>query len=86
MTQETRTDLERHLLANPFDAALRARYAQCLLAENEGELALAQYELLCKQDAQHAPGHVGAARALLLLERRPEALSRYAKARQLRSE
>ena len=83
MTQETRADLERQLLANPFDEGLRARYAQCLLAESEGELALAQYELLCKQNAQHAPGHVGAARALLLLERRPEALSRYAKARQL---
>jgi transitional endoplasmic reticulum ATPase len=83
MTQEMRADLERQLLANPFDGELRARYAQCLLTEEEGALALAQYELLCKQNAQHALGHVGAARALLLLERRPEALSRYAKARQL---
>jgi transitional endoplasmic reticulum ATPase len=83
MTQDTRADLERQLLANPFDGVLREQYAQCLLAEREGELALAQYELLCKQNAQHALGHVGAARALLLLERRPEALSRYAKARQL---
>ena len=79
----TRSDLERQLLANPFDGALREAYAQCLLDEREGELALAQFELLCKQNPQQAAGHVGAARALMLLGRRPEALSRYAKARPL---
>jgi SpoVK/Ycf46/Vps4 family AAA+-type ATPase len=79
----TRSDLERQLLANPFDGALREAYAQCLLDEREGELALAQFELLCKQSPQQAAGHIGAARALLLLGRRPEALSRYAKARPL---
>jgi len=79
----TRVDLERQLLANPFDGALREAYAQCLLDEREGELALAQFELLCKQNPQQAAGHIGAARALLLLGRRPEALSRYAKARPL---
>ena len=79
----TRADLERQLLANPFDGALREAYAQCLLDEREGELALAQFELLCKQNPQQAAGHVGAARALMLLGRRPEALSRYAKARPL---
>jgi SpoVK/Ycf46/Vps4 family AAA+-type ATPase len=79
----TRADLERQLLANPFDSDLREAYAQCLLAEHEGELALAQYALLCKQHPQQAAGHVGTARALLLLGRRPEALSSYAKARQL---
>ena len=79
----TRVDLERQLLANPFDGALREAYAQCLLEEREGELALAQFELLCKQNPQQAAGHIGAARALLLLGRRPEALSRYAKARPL---
>ena len=79
----TRVDLERQLLANPFDGALREAYAQCLLDEREGELALAQFELLCKQHPQQAAGHIGAARALLLLGRRPEALSRYAKARPL---
>jgi SpoVK/Ycf46/Vps4 family AAA+-type ATPase len=79
----TRADLERQLLANPFDGALREAYAQCLLDEREGELALAQFELLCKQHPQQAAGHIGAARAMLLLGRRPEALSRYAKARPL---
>jgi SpoVK/Ycf46/Vps4 family AAA+-type ATPase len=79
----TRADLERQLLANPFDGALREAYARCLLDEREGELALAQFELLCKQHPQQAAGHIGAARALLLLGRRPEALSRYAKARPL---
>jgi SpoVK/Ycf46/Vps4 family AAA+-type ATPase len=79
----TRADLERQLLANPFDGALREAYARCLLDEREDELALAQFELLCKQNPQQAAGHIGAARALLLLGRRPEALSRYAKARPL---
>src|SRR5215216_4754503 len=79
----TRADLERQLLANPFDSALREAYAQCLLVEREGELALAQYTLLCKQNPQQAVGHIGTARASLLLGRRPEALSSYAKARQL---
>src|SRR5690349_4436033 len=79
----SRADLERQLLADPFDAGLREAYAQCLLAEREGELALAQYLLLGRQNPQHAIAHVGAARALLLLERRTEALSSYAKARQL---
>ena len=63
----TRADLERQLLANPFDSALREAYAQCLLVEREGELALAQYTLLCKQNPQQAAGHTGTARALLLL-------------------
>jgi transitional endoplasmic reticulum ATPase len=79
----TRADFERQLLANPFDGALREAYARCLLDEREGELALAQFELLCKQSPQQAAGHIGAARAMLLLGRRPEALSRYAKARPL---
>lgn len=79
----TRADLERQLLANPFDSALREAYAQCLLAEGEGELALAQFALLCKQNPQQAAGNVGTARTLLLLGRRPEALSSYAKARPL---
>ena len=79
----TRADLERQLLANPFDGALRETYARCLLDEREGELALAQFELVARQNPQQAAGHVGAARALLLLGRKPEALSRYAKARPL---
>jgi transitional endoplasmic reticulum ATPase len=79
----TRADLERQLLANPFDGALREAYARCLLDEREGELALAQFELVARQNPQQAAGHIGAARALLLLGKRPEALSRYAKARPL---
>ena len=79
----TRTELEQQLLHSPFDARLRARYAELLLGEGEAQPALNQFDLLCQQNPQHAAAHVGAARALVLLERRPEALSRYAKARQL---
>jgi transitional endoplasmic reticulum ATPase len=79
----TRADLERQLLANPFDGALREAYARCLLDEREGELALAQFELVAQQNPQQAAGHIGAARSLLLLGKRSEALSRYAKARPL---
>ena len=33
----SRTELEQHLLADPFDAAARARYAQLLLDADEAE-------------------------------------------------
>jgi transitional endoplasmic reticulum ATPase len=78
-----RSELERHLLTNPFDASARRRYAWALLAADEPEPALAQFELLCQQQAEEAPGHLGAARALLALGRREDALSRYAQARGL---
>jgi SpoVK/Ycf46/Vps4 family AAA+-type ATPase len=79
----TRTELEQKLLQNPFDATLRLQYAQVLLEAAEAQAALQQFDLLCQQNPQHSQAHVGAARALVLLERQPEALSRYAKARQL---
>jgi transitional endoplasmic reticulum ATPase len=78
-----RSELERHLLTNPFDAGARRRYAWALLDADEPEPALAQFELLCQQRAEEAPGHLGAARALLALGRREDALSRYAQARGL---
>jgi SpoVK/Ycf46/Vps4 family AAA+-type ATPase len=79
----TRADIEQRLLTNPFDAHLRAEYAEVLLASGEGQTALAQFELLCQQNPRSAAGHLGAARALLLLEQRSDAVSRYGKARQL---
>lgn len=79
----TRLDLEQALLRNPFDAELRGQYAELLLTEGDHEAALSQFELLCQQNSQAAPAHVGAARALLAAGRRADALSRYAKARQL---
>lgn len=78
-----RSELEQGLLRNPFDAALRAQYAALLLDEGEPEPALEQFELLSRQSPNQAPWHVGAARALLALDRRAEAVSRYAKARSL---
>lgn len=79
----TRAELEQRLIGNPFDGDLRAQYADLLLAEGAHETALAQYELLCQQSPQHPRGFVGTARALAALSRLPEALSRYAKARQM---
>src|SRR5262245_58404396 len=76
-------ELEQQLLRNPFNADLRADYAAALLAEGDGESALAQFELLAQQDPKRASWQVGAARALLLLDRNADAVSRYAKARTL---
>lgn len=78
-----RTELERHLLTEPFDAEARSRYARLLFEADETEAALAQYELLCKQQSYDAASHVGAARALLRLQQNKEALLRYAQARHL---
>jgi len=79
----TRSDLERDLLKHPFNAELRAQYADLLLAEPDGDAALAQFELLVQQHGRSARWQIGAARALLLLERHADALSRYSKSREL---
>jgi len=80
---ESREDLERALLGDPFNGELRGRYAERLLAAAEHAAALAQYEILIRQLPEAAPPQVGAARALLLLGRPAEAARRYAGARQL---
>jgi len=77
----SREELERALLSNPFSAELRTQYAQMLLAQGEAEPALAQFELILKQSASDAAAQVGAALALLRLNRQSEALQRYAAAR-----
>ena len=78
-----RIELEQRLLLHPFDASARSQYARILLDANDAEAALAQFELLCQQQSHGAAGHVGAARALLELGRRAEALTRYAQARSM---
>jgi ATP-dependent 26S proteasome regulatory subunit len=80
---ESREELERALLSDPFNGELRARYAQWLLAAAEHAAALAQYEILTRQSPEAAPPRVGAARALLRLGRPAEAARHYADARQL---
>lgn len=79
---ESRDELERALLSDPFNNALRGRYAALLLGQAEHAAALAQYEILMRQSPEEAPAHVGAARALLALGRASEALRHYANARQ----
>jgi ATP-dependent 26S proteasome regulatory subunit len=80
---ESREDLERALLGDPFNGELRSRYAEWLLAAGDPAAALAQYEILMRQSPDMAPPQVGAARALLRLGKPAEAASRYAGARQL---
>jgi SpoVK/Ycf46/Vps4 family AAA+-type ATPase len=78
---ETRQELERALLSDPFSAELRVRYAQRLLDDGEAEAALAQLELVLRQAPDDAAAQVGAARALLALGREQEAIARYTAAR-----
>ncbi|MFO1456068.1 MAG: ATP-binding protein [Steroidobacteraceae bacterium] len=80
---DSREALERALLADPVDAARRARYAALLLEAGEVAPALAQYELLLRQAPDDGAASVGAARALLALGRDGEALTRYEAARRL---
>lgn len=75
--------LERALVSQPFDRALRLRYAGALLAAGQVEPALQQYELMLGQPDATAPAAIGAARCLVALNRREEAVNRYAAARRL---
>jgi ATP-dependent 26S proteasome regulatory subunit len=81
---ESRDDLERALLSDPFNNALRGRYAALLLERAENAAALSQYEILTRQSPDEAPPLIGAARALLALGRASEAARHYADARALK--
>lgn len=80
---EELSSLERGLVSQPFDRALRLRYAAALLNAGRGEAALQQYELLLGQPDATAQAAIGAARCLMALERRADAVERYAAARAL---
>ena len=80
---DSREELERALLSNPFSAELRTRYAQLLLQQGEAEAALGQFELILKQSPTDAAAQVGSALALSGMGRESEALQRYASARNL---
>ncbi len=77
----TRRELESALLSDPFNAVLRLRYAAQLASEGDHEAALAQFELVCKPGDAPADAYIGAARALLSLDRPLEAVERYMRAR-----
>lgn len=79
----SREDLERALLADPFNGEVRADYAALLLSQGDAQGALAQYDIVLKQLPAHAPSHVGRARALLALGRDGDALQSYASAASL---
>src|SRR4051812_8851602 len=79
----SREELERALLADPFNGETRAEYAALLLADGDAKTALAQYEIVLKQLPQHAPSQVGRARALMALGRDGDALQSYVAASSL---
>jgi SpoVK/Ycf46/Vps4 family AAA+-type ATPase len=73
----TREELERSLLADPFNGERRADYAHLLLGLGEHAAALAQFEIIVKHVPADAAAQIGLARALLGLGRDGEALQRY---------
>lgn len=79
----TMEELERALLADPFNGEVRAEYAALLLSQGDAQAALAQYDIVLKQLPAHAASHVGRARALLALGRDGDALQCYASAASL---
>jgi SpoVK/Ycf46/Vps4 family AAA+-type ATPase len=79
----SREELERSLLADPFNGERRAQYAALLLSVGEAETALAQFDIVLKQSPQDAGSQVGRARALLALGKDGEALQAYVAASQL---
>src|SRR3569833_2034375 len=76
----TKEELERALLADPFNGEVRAEYAALLLSQSDAQGAVAQYDIVLKQLPMHAAAHVGRARALLALGRDGDALQAYASA------
>lgn len=76
-----REQLEAALVSDPFNIDNRMRYAELLLAAQEAQAALTQFELAERQRADAAT-LTGKARALLALERQQEALNAYIAARQ----
>jgi AAA+ superfamily predicted ATPase len=77
----TRRELESALLSDPFNGTLRLRYAALLAGEGNHEAALAQFELVCKPGDAPADAYIGAARALVALNRPADAVERYMRAR-----
>lgn len=74
---ETVGELERMLLAAPFDEDVRLRYAELLLAKEMWAEALQQFQLILSRPTASARAHVGAARCLLALGRNEEAVAEY---------
>ncbi|MEO1573495.1 MAG: AAA family ATPase, partial [Pseudomonadota bacterium] len=83
MTSETLAELERALLANPFDTTLRLRYAGSLLDEQRTDEARAQYDLAMQGMPKSARPVLGAARCALSTGDREGALELYTRAKNL---
>ena len=76
----TREQLEAALVSDPFNSTTRLDYARLLLGSGDAQGALVQFELAERQGA-NAANLSGKAEALLALERRPEAIAAYTRAR-----
>ncbi len=77
----SREELERALLADPYNSQVRVQYGRALLDASEHQAALGQFELVLKHAPTDAAAQVGSALALLGLGRDGEALQRYSAAR-----
>ena len=75
--------LERKLLLAPFDPGVRTEYASLLLDRGSCEAALAQFDIVLGQADPPAAAALGAARSLLALGRKAEAVERYIRAKNL---
>jgi transitional endoplasmic reticulum ATPase len=83
MSQDAFAEMERRLLLDPFNAGLRAEYARSLLESGDADSALRQFEIVLGQPEAPAEAAVGAARCLLALDRRKDAVDRYTQAKRL---
>lgn len=80
---DTTDELERALLRQPLDLALRERYVTTLIARGDAEAALTQIEILAGLPGATAAHVVRAAHIALQLERRDSAQALYGKAKLL---
>ncbi|MEM1260843.1 MAG: AAA family ATPase [Pseudomonadota bacterium] len=76
-----KTEIENELLKDPFNVDLREQYAALLLAGNDTEAALAQYELVLKAEPSRVGGVIGLAKCAERSGDSELALDRYRQAR-----
>ena len=74
---DRRTELEQRLLQEPFNGELRTEYGEALRSLGDATAALKQFELVLAQPEPPAGAAIGAARCLLALDRKSEAIERY---------
>ncbi len=76
-------EMEKQLVADPFNNELRVQYASLLQEESMWEESLNQYEILIKQKVETADIYIGVASCLFYLKRSEEAVKNYNIAKKL---